>query len=153
MCNDPAQPWKALYWQIELTYASTLCDLLKQKVPYHPCYKLLVLYKYYLIISTPCLFKSSSSIYVTSMTQPLLIIRWWSDDIILLRCTCVLVPNKPSSHWLYMVCSEPINGLRCLTSPANAMDWNGVARLFYSFLPKWLNQSCACLFFSSSIYN
>ena len=34
-------------------------------------------------------------------------IRWRSDDAILLCRTCVLVPNKPSSHWLNVECVVP----------------------------------------------
>ena len=46
-------------------------------------------------------------------------IRCWSDKVILLCCVCVLYPNKPSSHWLNVVCLEPIIRLCCFTSPAN----------------------------------
>ena len=31
----------------------TMCDPLQQKVPYNPCYKLLIWYEYYLVISVP----------------------------------------------------------------------------------------------------
>ena len=48
-------------------------------------------------------------------------IRCWSDNVILLCCMCVLDPNKPSSHWLNVVCLEPIIGLCCFTSPANTI--------------------------------
>ena len=46
-------------------------------------------------------------------------IRWGSDTVILLWSTCVLVPNKPSSHWLYVVCLDPIIGLWRFTSPCS----------------------------------
>ena len=45
----------------------------------------------------------------------------WSYRISALLCSmCLLVPNKPSSHWLYLVCLGPIIRLWPFTSPANS---------------------------------
>ena len=43
-------------------------------------------------------------------------VKWWRHSIVQ---HVRFGPHKPSSHWLYVVCLEPIIGLWRSTSPAN----------------------------------
>ena len=82
----------------ELAHTCKCCTCVKSKVWTPFCYWILLVFLQFPAYLAQLVVPNMHCLYLLAQWWRHLAIGWVSDDLILLCSTCVLVPNKPSSH-------------------------------------------------------